>query len=1151
MRKVSGTHRHSTASWWLVVFLVALGIGEGHGSVSARPHTSQEQLQLDTPLSGTISTEECHLSSVALVSGQFVSLSLEHPGFDARIEILGPYREIRLRYGHCPTSPTNVSLIAESSGDHFLRLCPAGSAPTNTPFTVKISQIRSSLETDEDLIAGERAFAEAEDFQAEYRAEANKEAINRYREALSNWQAAGLKEDESRTLTAIGDVHHTMGELQKAQEHYQQAFNVSDDINDLLGQGRAMNGLASVFTQLGENQKAREYCDQAITRFEKVGDRAGLARSYFLIGDIFGLTGDLTKSLEFYNRSLPLWRELGNRRGQAQTLVGMGYNYSDLGDDLKAIEYYEEAHSLWRTVNDRRGRAQTLLALGYSTSTLGRKQEALNLFHLARELAEPMGDDVVSAKLANSLGRVYRELHQYQEALEYYKLALGLFQGAGSRRAEGDCLFNVSRCYLALGNAFEAETFCSRALDIYRSLPDPRNASLALRELGNIHVQLGDRKTAASHYQQALALNRETKSRREEAYTLNSIGRLYHELGEQEKALEYYDKALPISRETADPAAEALTQYNIARVNNVLAEPEDALSRIEAAIDIIDSLRSKVASHDLRTSYFASLHGYHVLHIDLLMQMHQKQPSGEWASRAFQASEHARARSLLDSLSEAQVDIRRGVDPDLLERERSLQRELNTKAERQMQLMSGGTDEESVAIAKEIQKLTTEYEQLQSLIRSKSPRHAALTQPQPLSLEAIQREVLDDETLLLEYALGEERSFLWAATDKTFTSYELPPRAKIEESARTVYELLTARQPRPGDDVLAHRTRVKEAGARYWQEAAQLSEMVLGPVAGQLKDQRLLVVSDGLLQYLPFGALPVPGPDGSFDEPVPLVVEHELVNMPSASTLAVLRKETAGREAAGKAVAVLADPVFEHDDPRLDGEGLGGDSDKVRVGKQVAPSVVSDLHRSLRDIGFIQEGRLLIPRLPSTRREAEAIIAAAPPDAGFEATGFRASRETAIDPMLADYRIVHFATHGLLNNEHPELSGIILSMVDENGRSQNGFLRLHDIYNLNLPVEMVVLSACNSGLGKNVQGEGLVGIVRGFMYAGAERVVASLWKVDDEATGDLMKIFYKEMLEKDATPAAALRKAQIDMWQNEQWRSPFYWAAFVLQGEWM
>jgi CHAT domain-containing protein len=177
-------------------------------------------------------------------------------------------------------------------------------------------------------------------------------------------------------------------------------------------------------------------------------------------------------------------------------------------------------------------------------------------------------------------------------------------------------------------------------------------------------------------------------------------------------------------------------------------------------------------------------------------------------------------------------------------------------------------------------------------------------------------------------------------------------------------------------------------------------------------------------------------------------------------------------------------------------------------------------------------------------------MAVTPKGSGLTALDFQASREKATSAELANYRIVHFATHGLLDNEHPELSGLVLSLVDEHGRRKNGFLDLEDIYNLNLPAELVVLSACETGLGKDIRGEGLIGLTRGFMYAGASRVVASLWNVDDVATAELMGRFYKGMEQDGLRPAAALRQAQIQMWKQKDWSAPYYWAAFQMQGEW-
>jgi CHAT domain-containing protein len=467
-----------------------------------------------------------------------------------------------------------------------------------------------------------------------------------------------------------------------------------------------------------------------------------------------------------------------------------------------------------------------------------------------------------------------------------------------------------------------------------------------------------------------------------------------------------------------------------------------------------------------------------------------------------------------------------------------------------MRLLAEGQGEEAAKLEEEIDDLSSQYDLLQAEIRSKSPRYAALTQPQPLDLAGIREKVIDSETLLLEYSLGEERSYLWAVSQGKLRSHELPPRAEIEEAARHLYELLTARLPVPDETAKEARRRVREADEAYWAAAGELSEMLLGPVAEVLGGRRLLVVSDGALQFLPFAALPVPG---TADEPVPLIVRHEVVHLPSASALGVLRERERGAKTSDRTVAVLADPVFEGDDPRVASKTAPASQTSAESDEMEEPATElaeSSMQSALRAVGFMQDGQISIPRLVATRREARAIARLAPDRTSFTALGFDANLATARSPELGRYPIVHFATHGLVNSENPALSGILLSLVDESGEPQPGFLTLDDIYDLDLPADLVVLSACSTALGKEIRGEGLVGIVRGFLYAGAERVVASLWKVDDNATGELMKRFYRHMLEEKRSPAAALRQAQIEMWREREFRPPFYWAAFVLQGEW-
>ncbi len=333
--------------------------------------------------------------------------------------------------------------------------------------------------------------------------------------------------------------------------------------------------------------------------------------------------------------------------------------------------------------------------------------------------------------------------------------------------------------------------------------------------------------------------------------------------------------------------------------------------------------------------------------------------------------------------------------------------------------------------------------------------------------------------------------------------------------------------------------------AEYWREATAFSRKLLGPVAAQLKGKKLIVVADGELMYLPFGALPSPeaAEAATGAPPTPLIHDHVVVNLPSASVLAALR-QTSRRLPTSKSVAIFADPVFESDDPRIQAARYNG---ALPASKTRRPD---ELAQTMRDTEEDGDG-LRLSRLPASNQEARYIVSVAGGGSIMEAIGFKATRENATDTRLGQYNIVHFATHGILNERHPELSGLVLSLYDEQGRfHEDGFLRLSDIYSLNLPVDLVVLSACRTGLGREVRGEGLIGLTRGFMYAGSQRVIASLWKIDDEATAELMKRFYQKMFKESMTPAAALRAAQADMSQQRRWNNPYYWSGFIIQGEW-
>jgi len=541
------------------------------------------------------------------------------------------------------------------------------------------------------------------------------------------------------------------------------------------------------------------------------------------------------------------------------------------------------------------------------------------------------------------------------------------------------------------------------------------------------------------------------------------------------------------------------------------------------------------------------------------MRLHKQYPSKGYGAAALEASEKARARSLLDILAESHADIRQGVDPSLLARERQLQRSLNAREQYHMRLLSGRPDEKQLAtVEKELESLLSDYQQVKAQIRQSSPHYAALTQPRPLSVAEIRQQLLDDNTLLIEYSLSAERSFMWVVTKDDLMDFELPKRDEIEAEARHVYDLLTARNHRVKDETpLQRQSRIGKADADYAQSAAALSQILLGPAATQLAQpgkKRLLIVGDGALQYIPFSALPLPATgnpekrekgrnllrhSSSF---IPLIATHEIVSLPSASTLAVLRQDAGSRKSSEKLLAVLADPVFEGDDPRVE----------ARLAAKAGPAAPAEtvpmagaVERSASESGV---SRFL--RLRFTRAEAEAITGFAPEGKRYTALDFTASKAIVNQSDLSQFRFLHFATHGLLNSQHPELSGVVLSLVDEQGQPQDGFLRMHEIFNLKLNADLVVLSGCQTALGKEIKGEGLIGLTRGFMYAGARSVMASLWSVEDKATAELMKRFYAGMLNEGMSSPAALCAAQRAMMKDKRWEQPYYWAAFTLQGDW-
>ena len=990
-------------------------------------------------------------------------------------------------------------------------------------------------------VAATRAVAQAGVFATIQGREGQLNAIRNLEVALEHWQNAEDLFEEARTMYSIALYYIAIGDQQKSFEYATRALPVARASHDGKAEAWALGVIGQVYERFDDKRKAIEYYDQALPLMRATNERDGEANTLNFLGAAYLRLGEKRKALDYLEQAMKIFGEVHDLYRVSTTANNMGVTYDDLGEYHLALERYQQALALRRELEWPIGEALVLSNIGLVHLNLGEYQKALDALRMALEINRSLDNRWNSAINLNNMAKVYASLGDRTRALQYFEEATEILRGVKDQWGLAHTLNYLGDIHAETGDYQKSLTFENEALSFARAAGDPDTEAAALNSIGSSYAKLGEREKAREQFERAVAIHRSAGNVRLLAGTLRNLGALYRSTREYDRAMQYLNEAFDISRAIHDRNGEAAALAEIARVESDRGNLSNARERAQEALAAFENLRLGVMSPRLRASLFASVRELQELNLQVLMRLHAERPGEAFGAAVLRATEKGRARALLELLAESGTEIRRGVDAALLGRERELDRLISVKAEQQTRLLNGKhTDSEAAAMEKELTALTVELDQVQSRIRETSPPYAALTQPLPLDVKDIQTKVLDEDTVLLEYALGAEKSFLWAVTPHSVDIFDLPSRAEIESAARHVYELLTARNQKPLKETPAARAaRVRQADEAFFSAAARVSSMLLGPAAAQIGNKRLLIVGEGVLQYLPFAALPEPAPDGTAKaNPSPLIAKHEIITVPSASVVAVLRRETAGRKQAPKTLAVLADPVFSADDARVAQQK----NDTKAAAKEMAPA---DALRSASDVG-LQD----FVRLRFSRSEADDIARMAPAEATFKALDFDASRETVLNSDLGQYRIVHFATHSLLNNEHPELSGVVLSLVDRAGRPQNGFLRLYDIYNLRLGSDLVVLSACQTALGGEIKGEGLIGLTRGFLYAGAPRVVATLWEIDDRTTAEVMKRFYEGMLARGERPAAALRAAQVAMWRTKGWDAPYYWAAFTLQGEW-
>ena len=936
--------------------------------------------------------------------------------------------------------------------------------------------------------------------------------------SANQFHDAGEDVQAARAWNRAGRFQLQLNRPAEALVTYRQALNVLRRTRDPQTQIDSLNGLGNTYKHMSRYPEANSLLQQAILLSDRNSYIEGKAEALLIRPYCLP---NKAEALQTAEQSLQLWQSLNHKLGQAEAYMVIGEHQMIQNNLNEATRNYETARKLWEELQIPNQGAEALINLGFIEQRKGAWQAALSFYFQAQPLiVEEAAEPYMMGQIKAGIAEAFIESGLPLAGLDWYREALEVYRQTNDPGPVIGMQWGIGTAHYFLGNYSEAlavlKTARAEAIGIKRFML----AALCDDFAGRSYFEMHDYPAALSHYRAALEGFTKSGNPMEAARTVALMGRVYQQQGDFKTGEAHYLKALASFEKLSDQLNESATLYALGALELEQNSVDDAEKYLLQSIKMTENLRRVSFSADLTAAFSARVHERYEKYIDCLMRKHRVSQSQDVVREAFETNELARARSLAELLRATQANLFPGLDPELAAQEKRLRGYLNDNENAKIRMLSNKKYETSKlkALDSEYQQLKAEYDQIIQNIRSRNKGYERVIQPRAWDLSRIQQQVVaDDQTVLLEFSLGEQKSYLWAVTRSGITSYELPNEEQINKVAGRVHKLLSTTPLNDNDTELSSAVQ-------------DLARIILWPAAEHLNNHRLIVVPDGVLNYIPFQILPSPSSDG------PLVADKEIINAPSASTLGELQQEAVERQPATNVLAAFGDPVFAGDYKAKDTANNG--------------ITTAQLRSALRDNDFNDQtlDPTVLNRLFHAKRELDSLREVAG-ERSLIVREYDATRERFLSTDFTQFEILHLVTHGYYNPKHPENSGFVLSDINRDQKHLQGFIGLREIYELRAPVLLVVLSACQTALGENVRGEGIMGMTRGFMHAGASSVVASLWEVDDRATAELMKLFYSNMLQHGMKTGEALRAAQNSIRQRPEWRAPHYWAAFTLQGE--
>jgi CHAT domain-containing protein/Tfp pilus assembly protein PilF len=937
--------------------------------------------------------------------------------------------------------------------------------------------------------------------------------IQTSRAGLEFAQKLGEQEYKCHFLGNIGLGYYNLANYAQAIEYVNQALVIAREIGSRNEQARNLGNLGAICKDTARYKEALAYFADALKMAQQLQDGKRIGLFYRNMGAVHGSLGQYALALEYYHKALPILSKTGEKNLQSLTLWSIGWVYLAFNEYTKAFEYYQQALNIAAETGDKWGQARYLGSTGLIYWRQGNYAKALELYEKSLSIASEIGDRDEQARQYGNMATVFAEICDYANSLEYYKQALSLTRAIGHKSEEARQLGNMGDLYITLKDLNNATRLYQQALQIVREIGEKYHEAWFLGCLGKISIQTGDYDSANHLIRQGLKIAREIHSANCETMLEMKLADLNLKTEDYDVSWALFTKILQSCHNANDPIREIQAQYGLAVISEKKHKPQDALRQYQRAIEKIDQIRQYLTTNETKVGFLENWLQVYESTIQLLADLHRKYPSDGYDRRAFAVAEKAKARALLDIVYQGKIFHNLTEIPDefrqqLLLNESDLEKIYTSLANDKAKEEREGDRPVADSMSGKIRVLESQKAELLKELYKKYPRYHQLTHPELLSARQIQANVLGENQVLVEYFVGEEQLYCWILSRNEIHFSAIKLGKKELAAALAKASPLFDKYQKPPAGALDHRWAQLEP--KYLHE---LYEPLLGQAAGRyLKpNDELIIIPDDILCYFPFEIIIA-------EKNHYLIEDHPVSYGLSASLLnPSLRKRT---KAAGELLA-FANPSFSN----------GRETSVSKWGHEIAA-----IRSIFRDDTFAP-----LPNSETEVREIAGTFANSAVYIGKEAT------ESRFKQLAENYRYIHLATHHDIDDTQPMYSKIILAQ--QNDGSEDGWLQTYEIYNFHLNAEMVVLSGCNSGLGKLHKGEGLIGMTQAFFYAGASSMVVSLWPVEDESSAYLMKQFYTYI--KTGLPKTqALQKAKVELLRSADWRrDPFYWAPFILIGQ--